>query len=51
MCKYLCDILIRNHLGKYPGMVDVGHMVDLILFFLRDLHTDFHSNYNSLYSY
>lgn len=35
MCKYVLDMLNRSPLGKYPGVVYVGQIVDIFLLFCK----------------
>ena len=45
------QIRVYIFLGIYPGVELLGHMVDLLLVFLRNLHNGFHSTCANLYSH
>ena len=46
--RYHFELVFSFHLGKYPEVELLGHMV---IPFLRNFHTVFHSGYTNLHSH
>lgn len=47
--RCLCYVVLETF-SAYPGVVDLGHILVLVLVFMRDFKTDFHTGQADLYS-